>query len=411
MRQLLIVAYYFPPLGGIGSKRVTGFATYLSTYGWEVTVLSPRDGAYYRDPDIAFPEERVVRTASIELSRTGKRLLRADGDDVRAANVGGLRGVMRSAARAALYFPDAQVGWFPPGVIAGRRMLREARFDAIFSSSFPITSHLIARNLHRTARIPWVAEFRDPWSQTLPLGSGIRRRATKLERAIARQTAGLVMTSPSWADVHSRAWDRRVTVIPNGHDGSSTATARETGGKFTLAYLGSFYPATQRLGAVWRAIKRTHEVAGPSVDRLRFIGDLHPAVRRELHDLRLESLVEETGFLPHVEAMAALRTSSALLLAGPHDARGILRGHVAAKLSEYLATDLPIVYVGDPECDAADLLRRYPGCQIVSTDDVEGVVQALKISRGRRWRRDVDPLSRRALTGRLAMLLDEVCDR
>src|SRR3954471_19325013 len=152
MRQVLIVAYYFPPLGGAGSLRVSGFATHLPEYGWEPTVLAPRDGAYYRDPQISFPERSVIRTPSIELSRIGKRLLRTGGSDVVAAEPAGARGVARSAARSALYFPDAQVGWYAPALITARRALRDRRFDAVFSSSFPVTAHLIARRLHRRLR-------------------------------------------------------------------------------------------------------------------------------------------------------------------------------------------------------------------------------------------------------------------
>src|SRR4051794_27625027 len=95
--RVLIVAYYFPPLGGAGSLRVSALATHLAEYGWESTVLAPRDGAYYRDPQICFPERQVIRTPSIELSRTGKRLLRTGGSDVVAADAHGVRGAARSA--------------------------------------------------------------------------------------------------------------------------------------------------------------------------------------------------------------------------------------------------------------------------------------------------------------------------
>src|SRR5829696_5837758 len=199
MRRVLIVAYYFPPLGGAGSLRVSGLATHLPEYGWEPTVLAPRNGAYYRDPQLSFPERQVIRTPSIELSRTGKRLLRTGGSDVVAAEPGEARAAVRNAARAALYFPDAQVGWYAPALGTARRALRERRFDAIFSSSFPITAHLVARRLHRWLKIPWIAEFRDPWSAMLAREGHSAGRAARLERALVRESARVVMTSPSWA--------------------------------------------------------------------------------------------------------------------------------------------------------------------------------------------------------------------
>src|SRR4051794_32912569 len=143
MRRLLIVAYYFPPIGGIGSIRLARFAEHLPEFGWEVMVLAPNGTPHAEDPQLSYPEEHVVRSRSIELSRL-KRLVPGvrgtdDGDD----------GVARGAARAAgrLLYPDPQIGWFPGAIAAGRPAVRRGSFDAVASSSFPITAHLVASRL------------------------------------------------------------------------------------------------------------------------------------------------------------------------------------------------------------------------------------------------------------------------
>ena len=141
---------------------------------------------------------------------------------------------------------------------------------------------------------------------------------------------------------------------------------------------------------------------------MQFIGDLHPQIAAELERLGLGALVRETGFVAHSAAIEQLRRSSALLLAGPRDASGILRGQVAGKIPEYLATRLPIIYVGDPDCDAAAMLRAHDGCHVCATNDVDAVVRALGASRGETIARNVDGLTRRAIAGRLAALLDVV---
>src|SRR5436305_14860881 len=73
-RRVLIVAYYFPPIGGIGSIRLARFAELLPEFGWEPTVLAPRDTPHARDPHLRFPEDKVIRSRSIELSRAGRVL-------------------------------------------------------------------------------------------------------------------------------------------------------------------------------------------------------------------------------------------------------------------------------------------------------------------------------------------------
>src|SRR5579859_4861972 len=110
MKRVLFVAYYFPPLGGIGSVRAASFATHLADFGWEATVLAPRSGAYFRDSSLQFPETRVIRASSLEISRAGKQLLRTGGDDTTEAQVTGVRSIVRSLVRDHLYFPDAQIG-------------------------------------------------------------------------------------------------------------------------------------------------------------------------------------------------------------------------------------------------------------------------------------------------------------
>ena len=129
-------AYYFPPLGGIGSVRAQSFARLLPKMGWDVTVLTPRAPAYYRDQTLDVEGVTVVRTGSLELSRIGKRLTGSGGGDTRAARPRGVRALAQRLARKYLYRPDAQVGWYPFAVQAGSRLLRDGTFDVIHSSSF-----------------------------------------------------------------------------------------------------------------------------------------------------------------------------------------------------------------------------------------------------------------------------------
>jgi glycosyltransferase involved in cell wall biosynthesis len=406
MKRVLIVAYYFPPLGGIGSLRTASFAHHLEQYGWRATVLAPANGAYLRDETLSTDVD-VIRTRSIELSRAGKQLLRAGGTDVHAAQVAGPRAALKGLARRYLYFPDGQVGWMPPALLEARRKIGLNEFDAIFSSSFPVTAHLIARRLHRRLGIPWVAEYRDPWSAMLPAGSPTLARAQRLEGAIADEASALVTVSPSWARMFEQAWGDTVHVIRNGHDGGAPIATESEDPRFTLAYLGTYYPDTQDLSALWKAVAQlnTHD---RYVDAIRLIGTSSPAQLDELGVAGIADLAEPTGFLAHDEALNELARASVLIVAGPRDSRAVLKGHVVAKLSEYLATDRPIIYVGNLDTDAAALLATYPGTHLVDADDVQAATEAILSARSDSFVRDASGLSRRVLAGQLADLLTAV---
>lgn len=404
-RRVLIVAYYFPPLGGIGSLRAVRMASHLPDHGWEPTVLAPSRGTYFMDPALTVPEQRVVRTRSLELSRTGTRLLRTPKHGTDPARVGPARALAQAAARRFVYYPDPQVGWYPFAAAGGLRLLRRERFDAIFSSSFPITAHLVARTLARRSAIPWVAEFRDPWSATLPADSPVRRRAARLEQAIAREASRLVMPSPSWARRYGEAWGCPIGVVPNAHDGApGIPTGAEPAS--VLTYVGSFYPEMQDLSALWPALTRLGEREPGLMPRLRFVGDLHPILRDEIERAGLADRLEVTGFVSHEEALRLMAASTALLVAGASDDRPPWQGQIPAKAFEYLASGRPIVYVGAPHTDAANLLRGHEGCHIVATGDVEAATAALaRALGGGNHARDVSGLSAHARAGQLAAVL------
>jgi hypothetical protein len=47
MPRVLIVAYFFPPLGGGGVHRPLGWARHLPALGWDVTVLASGPAGYW----------------------------------------------------------------------------------------------------------------------------------------------------------------------------------------------------------------------------------------------------------------------------------------------------------------------------------------------------------------------------
>jgi hypothetical protein len=403
MRRVLIVAYYFPPIGGIGSIRMARFAEHLPEFGWDPVVLAPRDTPHALDKQLRYSAGQVVRSRSIELSRLGNALPRRSGP-VGASRSTISRDELRSRALRWV-FPDAQIGWYPGAVLTGLGLLRQRHFDAVYSSSYPMTAHLVARTLTRRSQRPWVAEFRDPWSPSLPVHSPYRRWAAHFERTLAGHASALVMPTPTWASHFGQMWGRDISVIPNGFDAPTQSASPPD--RPTLTYLGTYYPGRQNLAPLWDAVaRRLNRPSGPP-PRVRFIGELPTAGRVELRAAGLEGLIEETGVISHHHATQLLTRSSMLIASGDVRTDEVARGWVPAKLFEYLATPMPILYLGSPADDAALMLARYPGCLVVERDDREALDAALAEGlAGSRYDRDVSDLSRHARARMLAVALD-----
>jgi Glycosyltransferase Family 4/Glycosyl transferases group 1 len=375
-------------------------------------VIAPSGTPHAVDPNLHFPEDRVIRARSLELARLGRLIPRGNADPARGADPSAsaadapaspsIRARARAFADRRVFYPDAQIGWYPAAVRAGTRALRGERFDAIYSSSYPVTAHLIARTLSKRSGVPWVAEFRDPWSERLAPDHPSAARARKLAAGLAHDATRVVVPSPSWGEYYSDLWHRPVDVIPNGHDvEQQPATPPE---QPTITHVGSYYPERQNLRALWAAAA---EVGGDL--RIRFVGELPPDVRRELDRYGLS--VEATGFVPNDEAMRAMQSSTVLVASGFDDNDPLSRGVIPAKLFEYLATPLPVVYFGRAEDDAARLLRDQPSTHVVGYDDVAGATAALRsaLDAGP-TARDASGFSRRSRARDLALLLEQAAD-
>ena len=160
-RRALVIAYLFPPLGGVGVVRTLKFVKYLPRNGWTPVVLAPKNPAYWlRDPDslLEVPTSiEIVRSSLLEPTRVRRFL----GDSLRAGiqfvrqrrsdresselrpfrpGAGRLGKVWASAIRW-LFFPDEQITWLPTAVASGMGIQRREPVDLIYSSSPPISSH------------------------------------------------------------------------------------------------------------------------------------------------------------------------------------------------------------------------------------------------------------------------------
>ena len=160
-RRLLVIAYYFPPMGMSGVQRVTKLVKYLPEFGWQPTVLTVEPGGYFAfDPSL----EREVEAAGIEVIRT-KSI-----DPTRLFKRGAAVPIRRESTRRNwsewsqwVFVPDNKIGWLPFAVHAAKRAASRKPFDAVLSSAPPYTGHLVGQRVSKALGIPLISDFRDDW--------------------------------------------------------------------------------------------------------------------------------------------------------------------------------------------------------------------------------------------------------
>jgi glycosyltransferase involved in cell wall biosynthesis len=381
--RVLMISYYFPPQGGIASVRALKFATHLPAFGWDPIVIAPREGSYDEDSSLSFSGISVL-TSNVHPGRLFGGVPRGGRSSSGESSHGAVVGRVVNKLRSWLYQPDGQIGWYPFALTAARRVIRRNRCDAIFSSSPPITAHLVARRLRRETQRPWVAEFRDLWTPwgdlwtPWPSQTGSRQRRDEvLERSILEEASEVVTVSPGSADFLRSRGARRVSIVTNGFDPEDYSELTPRDGT-TVTYLGTYYPDRQDLGTALRALGGLASAGALASFRLRFVGRMPTGLDRVIAESGLEKFVECTGFVPHKEGLRYLSGSTLVLLAGPVSAGNeALRGNIPGKTFEYLGSRRPILFVGDSHSDVADLLRPFPNVRIVPPGDVDGARAAV----------------------------------
>jgi glycosyltransferase involved in cell wall biosynthesis len=441
--RVLVVTYYFPPLGGVGVQRTLKYITYLPRWGWQPAVVTPRNPAYtVRDPsllDLLPADLEVHRTGSFEPGRlpiaVGRRLhRRSAGTSDGAADLAGkpssgwhrklgwVLGGLWNRTWNVLLFPDAQIGWVRFGARAGSKVFQHQAFDVVYSTSAPVSAHLIADRIKRSTGRPWVADFRDPWIGNpfvAPLRGPKGWMQRRMERSIVSRADRVVLAMDGLRDMFVNRYPEmadKFVYIPNGYDRNDLAgltPVKGEPGRFTVLFAGSLYRPGELealLGGVERLVERRPDLRRRL--RVQFVGRAS-AGNRHLADVytapgRMGDVVSFEGFVPRVQALARMAGADALLQLMTDDPGTSM--FVGGKLIEYMAFDRPILAVMPPG-EGRRLVDGLPGGR---TADVEpgSVASALEdLLDHPPAQGPTDPTGRYDrvnLAGELAALLDQV---
>jgi len=381
--RALIVSYYFPPAGGGGVQRVLKLCKHLPAFGWDVDVLAPDDPKWVaHDPGLAaeIPAGTVVHRARY----------RGPSDERPAADVlAGAEGLRGVAARAGLYgrqllVPDPRVVWVPDAARAAVRIVRERSASVVLTTSPPSSAHMIGNVVARRTGVPWIADLRESW-----LANPHRRydrRSVRAKRAVletmARRTFARVSALTAVTETiaeEARALAPAGTpsaVISNGCDFDEFAGLEHTpSDRLRILHAGFFFGVRSPrpfLEALARLLADRPELR--EVVEARFVGGFRSADRQWAESLGLGAALRIDGFLPHDQALAAMKGADALLLLIPR-AGGLGLSVLSGKLFEYLAAERPVLALVPPEGIAADLLRSTGFARIADPDDV-GAIRA-----------------------------------
>lgn len=378
--KVLFISFFFPPLGGAGCQRPMKFIKYLPQFGWQATVLTS-NSVDYHNIDHSLMDE--IRSVPFDLVRTGIFELKMVYEWMYKFRLNGLAHSMRNW-EFKFDLPDRRIGWLPKAYVAGFKMIQREKPDVIFSTSAPFTSHLIGLLLKQKTGLPWVADFRDEWTDTPYFEYGAFSKSVNLflENKVLKNADCVVSVNHEITRLLSAKRPARekskFVTIPNGFDEEDIQRAiagrTDSNGKFIFTHVGSFY-ASRKPDAFLKSLAELLEQGKLDRDQVevRFIGS--PADAKLVADLNLQDCVNNSiGFVPHENALRYLAESSAvLLIVRDKGAKQVTTG----KLFEYLALGKPILGIGSKGTDGGDIIEKTNTGVNLTADDREGISSAI----------------------------------
>lgn len=359
-KKVLFLTYFFPPSGGAGVGRNLKFAKYLPKFDWQPIIISAGENInYLKDYNLLKDIAKDLIVHRIDHKEINKERL-----------------YICRKLKIDINFPDYYKHWHGPTIKKAREIIKKEKIDLIFSSSAPFTSHFIALELKKEFKIPWVADFRDPWYGNnqldlhrdkfllYPINKIISAKIKNKEKKFVTFADRIIVTS--WFHKNDlfkthKIASNSIEVITNGYDEEDFSETKENrlySNKLTIIFTGSFYTGFKEIfNKFLNVVKKIDNdieviVVGKAAEEAKNIKTTNLTCIYNLSKNKLFTLCKGSDFL---------------FLMTLVDAKWWIPG----KIFEYFRLNKPVIALTSEFGDAARLTREAQAGFVISHDEKE----------------------------------------
>jgi glycosyltransferase involved in cell wall biosynthesis len=379
MFKVLVIAYYFPPMGLSGVQRTLKFVKYLKNYNWEPTVITTGDVGYfaydeYLNKELDETDVRVIRTEGRNpnslLSKFGKKKLS--------------REIFRKAfsmLSQTFFIPDRKINWAKKALAKAEELLKNENFDAIFVTGPPFSSFHVFSQIKKKYHISLIIDYRDLWYTSYfafyptPFHKSINK---KMEYNALKTADRIIVTNRQIKEKLLNTYQfltfNDVVIITHGFDPDDFEKAKvipKHNKRMILTYSGIFmvYNTPEYFLKAFKQISIEQPETAKNIE-LHFVGFLRKENQRLVKKLNLQEFVFDHGYVDHQHAVSKIISSDVLwmMVRNRQNIDAILPG----KVYEYIGAKKPIIACV-PEGAAKMAVQEYPASYICKPDDINEI--------------------------------------
>lgn len=253
MKKVLILAYDFPPYVSVGGLRPNYWYENFKEMGLFPIVITRNWNPIHGN---ALDYIQPSKTKEIEIEETGKGILIKTPYKATLSNRLTLKGKKDPISNL---LKKTSTGWneigqwfLPIGTKyelykAAKNFLKDKKVDIILATGEPFILFKYASKLSKKFNIPWVADYRDPWSNRISINNKpIQKNIAKILEKKYLKNVKLISTVSEYfvAKIKEIVYNKPFVIIPNGYNDNiltNNIKAKQNDELLTIALAGTIY--------------------------------------------------------------------------------------------------------------------------------------------------------------------------
>ncbi|NLL27625.1 MAG: glycosyltransferase family 4 protein [Bacteroidales bacterium] len=364
MKKILILAYDFPPYVSVGGLRPSYWYENFKEMGlFPIVITRNWNPIHGNDLDYIQPS----KTKDVEIEETEKGILIKTPYKATLSNRLNLKGKkdLLSNVLKKISAGYNEIGqWFLPiGTKyelykAAKKFLKDNKVDVIIATGDPFVLFKYASKLSKKFNIPWVADYRDPWSNVSFNNNPKKKIISQiLEKKYLRNVKLICTVSEYYMFIIKKLIKNKpFLVIPNGYDENiliNNIKVNQNNDLLTISLTGTiykFHPYRLFFSVLLDYLKMNPD----RKIRVNFYGI---SDKKDVSDIikELDILKNEIKIFPKIpnyQFIKEISKSNVLLLFNHYSIMG-------AKIYDYLALNRKIILCFENDKEANLLKKKY----------------------------------------------------
>ncbi|WP_196889207.1 glycosyltransferase [Aureivirga sp. CE67] len=412
--KVLIVSFRFAPFNSIGANRINALAEFFRENNIEYKIITAYVGNHHQKDFIVDENVHYVSWFDFRSFRkiSKNKYIEKKTTKISLPKKQGKKGMLFSFIKRIallLLYPDSYIHWVKGAKKKGKEVVQKFQPDIIYSSSYPYSSHLVARYLSVKYKIKWFAELRDPWVDNHVKkndGFFMNLLEKKYSKKVLKKATRIVTVSNIWKESFEKLYRVKGIVIRNGYvlkDSDVSVTENEildrvkASKRKKIVYTGSIFPKNQGIDTFLEVFVKNEKML-ENFDFI-YVGGQAKYVNEKLRELNApKDNFIIINLVPYLLALEIQKNADYLLLFNWKSNKINTKGVIPGKVYEYLGSNIPVIlwneYV-DNELVFLSKKINFKDKKVIQIDTGESLFEEINAFKFSKEMRTVEEYSRK----------------